>query len=426
MSTITPSSDLEGMPLYVFGHILELWAETEWYAPAIGMRVSRRIRTMTLATPRAYSNLYIHRKNVMTPDQIRAWLARARSIATRVVMEGADPPQVKAALHGAIHSKLLVYQVQAIRNLRGEVIDAGPIDYEALRACQQLQNFRFIGYDWFEPCRARPFRFDVDRLCEPVDFQGFVRLTALHLVNVDLLMSTDRSSRIFPRLLQLQLYNIRGDIDAVINACGQTLEDLRISMCNHGSEAELFLPRLRVLCLEQAGDVVDVMELPSLKVLHAAAGELPLSADEHTLSSVTQWISAMTNKNDLEEHSIRTLLRLLPGLECLVLGESVEVTAQFFEELQIDSSLCPTLKHIRITKGASLADVEIWVEEQKGGFQESLRSEAVEIEYLTKEEFDQAQRPYRVKVRLMYCVFRMVSDFALGVHAFFGGGYSSV
>jgi hypothetical protein len=412
MSVIIPSPDLEGMPPDVFGYILELWAQSEWCAPAIAVRVSRRIREMTLSTPRAYSNLYIHRKSVMMPDQIHAWLARARSIATRVVVESANPLQVKAALRGVVHSKLLVYQVQEIRDLKGEIIDAEPIDYEALRACQRLQHFRVVGHDWFDPCRARPFRFDVDRLCELVDFQGFVRLIALHLVSVDLVMSTDRSSRIFPQLLQLQLFNIRGDIDTIINACSQTLEDLRISMCNHGSEVELFLPRLRILCLEKAGDIVDVMELPSLKVLNAAAGELPLSTDRCLLSSVTQWTSATTNKSDLEDHSIRTLLRLLPRLECLMLGEVVEVASQFFEELQIDSSLCPVLKYIRVTKGVSLAGVVVWADEHTGVSHEwmSLRSGAVEIEYLTKDEYDQAQLPYRVKVRSKSRVFKDSSD----------------
>jgi len=370
---------------------------------------------MTLATPRAYSNLYIHRKSVMMPDQIHAWLAHARSTPTRVVMESANPPQIKAALRGAINSTLLVYQVQEIRDLKGDIIDAEPIDYEALRVCKQLHHLRVVGHDWCDPCRARPFRFDVDRLREPVDFQGFVRLTALHLVSVDLGMSTDRTSRIFPQLLQLQLYNIRGDIDTIINACGQTLEDLRISMCNHESEVELFLPRLRMLCLEQAGDVVDVMELPNLKVLSAAAGELPLSADRRPLSSVIQWTSAMTNKSDLEEHGIRTLLQLLPGLECLMLGESVEVTTQFLEELQIDTSLCPALKYIGVTKGPPEADVAIWVGEQKRVFHEwiSFRSGAVEIEYLTKEEYEQARSPYRVKVRSNSCVVKVGSDFCL-------------
>jgi hypothetical protein len=429
MSTVIPSSNLEGMPLHVFGYILEFWAQTEWFAPAIAVRVSRRIRMMTLATPRAYSNLYINGKNVMMPDQIHAWLARAKSIATRVVLESADSPQVKAALHGAIHSKLLVYQVQEIRDSKGDIVDAEPIDYEALRACQQLHHLRVVGHDWFDPCRARPFRFDVDRLHEILDFQGFMRLTALHLVSVDLVMSTDQGLRTFPQLLQLQLYNIRGDIDTILNACGQTLEDLRISMCNHESEMELTLPRLRMLCLERAGDVVDVMELPSLKILNAAAGELTLSADGRPLSSVTQWTSAMTNKSDLEEHSIRTLLRLLPGLECLMLDESVEVTTQFFEALQIDSSLCLALKYIRVTKKAPPADMAIWVDEQKDVFNEwiSLRSGAVDIVYLTKEEYDQAQSPYRVKVRSMPCVLREGADcFSLGVHAFPGGGYSGV
>ena len=415
MSIITPSPDLEGMPPYVFGYILELWAQTEWCAPAIAVRISRRIREMTLATPRAYSNLYIHRKNVMMPDQIQAWLTRARSVATRVVMESASPLQVKAALSGVVHSKLLVYQVQEIRDLKGDIIDAEPIDYEALLACQQLQYFRVVGHDWFDPCRARPFRFDVDRFCELVDFQGFVRLTALHLVSVDILISANRHSCLFPQILQLQLFDIRGDIDTIISACSQTLEDLRISMCNHESEMELFLPRLRILCLEQAGDIVDVMELPSLKVLNAAAGELPLSANRCPLSSVTQWTSATTNKSDLEEHSIRTLLRLLPGLERLTLGESVEVTSQFFEELQMDSSLCPALKSIRVTQGVSSAGVVIRVDEDKGVLHEwtRLRSGAVEIEYLTKEEYDQAQSPYRVKVRSIARVFKDGSDFLL-------------
>ena len=415
MLVTIPSPDLEGMPLHVFGYILELWAQTEWCAPAIAVCVSRRIRAMTLATPRAYSNLYIHRKNLMMPDQIHAWLAHARSTPTRVVMESANPAQIKAALHGAIHSTLIVYQVQEIRDMKGDIIDADPIDYEALRVCKQLHHLRVIGHDWFDPCRARPFRFDVDRLREPVDFQGFVRLTALHLVSVDLVMSTDRAPRIFPQLLQLQLYNIRGDIDTIINACGQTLEDLRISMCNHESEEELVLPRLRMLCLEQAGDVVDVMALPNLKVLSAAAGELPLSADRRPLSSVTQWTSAMTNKSDLEEHGIRTLLQLLPGLETLMLGESIEVTTQFLEELQIDSSLCPALKYIGVTKGPPEADMATWVGEQKRVFHEwiSLRSGAVEVEYLTKEEYDQAQSPYRVKVRSMSCVIELCSDFRL-------------
>lgn len=413
MSVIIPSPNLEGMPPDLFGYILELWAQSEWRAPAIAVSVSRRIREMTLATPRAYSSLYIHRKNVMMPDQIHAWLARARSIATCVVMECATPLQVSAVLRGVIHSKLLVYRVQGVRDLKGDIIDAEPIDYEALRACQQLQHFRVVGHDWVDPCRARPFRFDVDRLRELVDFQGFVGLTALHLVNVDLVMSTDRSSRIFPQLLQLQLFNIRGDIDTIINACSQTLEDLRISMCNHESEMELFLPRLRTLCLEKAGDIVDVMELPSLKVLNVAAGELPLSADKCPLSSVTQWTSATTNKSDLEEHSIRTLLRLLPRLECLMLGESVEVTSQFFEELQIDSSLCPALKHIRVAKGVSPTEVVIWVDEDKVASHQwiSLRSGAVEIEYLTKDEYDQAQGSYRVKVRSMSRVFRYGPDY---------------
>lgn len=400
MTIITPYPSLEGMPLHVFGYILELWAQTEWCAPAIAVRVSRRILAMTIATPRAYSNLHIHRKDVMSPDQIYAWLRHAKNTPTRLVLESANPLQIRAALHGSIRSTLLVYQVQEIRNLKGDIIDAEPIDYEALRVCQQLHHLRIVGHDWSDPCRARPFRFHVDRLGKQVDFQGFMRLAALHLVSVDLVLSADQSSCIFPQLLQLQLYNIRGDIDTIINACGQTLEDLRISMCNHESETELFLPRLRMLCLEQAGDVVDVMEIPNLKVLSAAAGELPISAERRPLSSVTQWTSVMTNRSDLEEHSIRTLLRLLPGLECLMLGESVEITTQFFEELQMDSSLCPALKYIRVPKGPPEAHVAKWVGEQKSVFHEwiSLRSGAVEIEYLTKEDYDRAQSPYRVKV----------------------------
>jgi len=412
MSVIIPYPTLEGMPLYVFGHILELWAQREWFAPAIAERISRRIRTMTLATPRAYSNLYIDRKGVMMPDQIHAWLARAASIPTSVVIEWATPTQIKAALHGAIYSKLLVYQVQEIRDLKGDIIDAEPIDYEALRACHQLQHLRVIGHDWFDPCRARPFRFDVDRLREPADFQSFVRLTALHLVSVDLVLSTHPSPCVFPQLLQLQLYNVRGDIDAAINACSQTLEDLRISMCNHESEVELFLPRLRILCLEQAGDVVGMMEVPSLKVLNAAAGELLLSPDGRPLSSVTQWISATTDKRDLEEHSIRTLLWLLPCLECLLLGESFEVTTLFFKELQLGSSLCPALKYIGVTEAVASADMDTRVDEQKDIYHELVisRSGAVEIKYLTTEEYDQLQRPYRVKVRSMPCVSIQDSD----------------
>lgn len=388
------------MPLNVFGDILELWAQTVWFAPAVAERVSRRIRMMTLATPRAYSKMHINRTNVMVPDQIHAWLARAGKIATHVVIEGANSLQIKAALHGAVYSKLLVYQVPEIRDLKGDIIDAEPIYYEALRACRWLHHLRILGHDWFEPCRARPFRFDVDRLCDPVDFQGFVRLTALHLVSVDLVLSTDRGPRIFPQLLQLQLYNIRGDIDAIIDACGQTIEDLRISMCNHEPEVELSLPRLQTLCLEQAGDVVDVMELPSLKVLNVAAGELLLSPDGYPLSSVTQWTSAMTDENDLEEHSIRTILRRLPGLERLTLGESMEVTSQLLKELQLDSSLCPALKNIRVTEGVPSAGMGTLVSEQKGAFHETIspRPGVVGIEYLTMEEYNQIQSSYRVKV----------------------------
>jgi hypothetical protein len=400
---------LEGMPLDIFGYILELWAQGEWFAPAIAERVSRRIQEMTLATPRAYSNLYVDRKSVLVPDQIHAWLARAKSTTTRVVTEGANPSQTKAALCGAIYFKLLVYQVQEIRDLKGDIIDAEPIDYEALRACKQLRHLRILGHDWFDPCRARPFRFEVNRLRDPVDFRGLVTLTALHLVSVDLVLSTSRSPSIFPHLLQLQLYNTRGDIDAIIDACGQTLEDLRISMCNHEPEMELFLPRLRILSLERAGDVLDAMKLPSLEVLNAAAGEI-LSQDGRSLSSVTQWISSMTEKSDLEEHSIRALLQLLPSLECLILGESIDVTAQFFKELRSDSSLCPALKCIRVTEGVSSANVAKWVGEQKqkGVFHESVnsRSWSVEIEYLTVEEDGRVQSPYRVKVRLICCVIR--------------------
>ena len=415
MTIIIPYPSLEGMPLDVFGYILELWAQTDWCAPAIAARVSRHIRAMTIATPRAYSNLHIHRKGVMRPDHIHAWLRHAKNTPTRIVLESANPLQIRAALHSAIRSILLVYRVQEIRNLKGDIIDAEPIDYEALRVCQQLHHLRIVGHDWSDPCRARPFRFDVDRLREQVDFQGFVRLTALHLVSVDLVQSTDQTSCIFPQLLQLQLYNIRGDIDTIINACGQTLEDLRISMCNHESEVELLLPRLRMLCLERAGDVVDVMEIPNLKILSVAAGELSLCAERHPLSSVTQWTSALTNKSDLEEHSIRTLLRLLPGLECLILGESVEVTTQFLEELQMDSSLCPALKYIRVPKGPPEAHVAKWVGEQKSVFHEwiSVRSGAVDIEYLTKKEYDEDQSPHHVKVRLMSCVVRVGSDLCL-------------
>ena len=50
----------------------------------------------------------------------------------------------------------------------------------------------------------------------------------------------------------------------------------------------------------------------------------------------------------------------------------------------------------------------------------------MEVEYLTKEEYDQAQSPYRVKVCSMSCVIRLCLTFALGAHAFFGGGHSSV
>jgi len=407
MSVIIPYPALEGMPLNVFGHILELWAQSEWFAPATAERVSRRIRAMTLATPRAYSNLYIHQKNAMTPTHIQAWLARAGRVATRVVIEGANSSQIKAALYGTTYPKLLVYQVQEIRDWKGDIVDAEPIDYEALRACRQLHCLRITGHDWFDPCRARPFRFDADRLRDPADSESFGRLTALHLISVDLVLSADRRPRIFPQLRQLQLYNARGDIDAIINACGETLEDLRISMCNHESEMGLPLPRLRILCLEQAGDIVDVMELPSLKVLNAAAGELLLSPNGRPLPSVTQWTSAMTDKSDLEEDTIRTLLRLLPCLECLVVCESLEVVTQFFNELQVDPSLCPTLKYIRVTGGVSSADVATWMGEKKGILNEwiSSRSGAVEIEYVTVEEYDQVQSPYRVKVRSISYVF---------------------
>ena len=403
MSLISPYPALEGMPLNVFGHILELWAQSEWFAPAIAERVSRRIQAMTLATPRAYSNLYIHRKNPMMPSHIHAWLARARRTATRIVIEGAHSPQIKAALYGIRYSKLLVYRVQEIRDLKGDIVDAEPIDYEALRACQELHYLRVIGHDWSNPCRARPFCFDVDRLRDPVDFESFGRLTALHLISVDLVLSADRGHCIFPRLLQLQLYDVRGDIDAIINACGETLEDLRISMCNHESEMVLFLPRLRILCLEQAGDIVDVMEVPSLKVLNSAAGELHLSPNGRHLASVTQWTSAMTDKSDLEEQTIRTLLQLLPCLECLVLCESSEVVTRFFKEFQMDSSLCPTLKNIRVTERVTSADMAACMGEKNDIINELISSRfgAVDIEYMTAEEYDQVHSTYRVKVSLM-------------------------
>ena len=403
MTVIIPYPALEGMPLNVFEYILELWAQSEWFAPAIAERISRRTQAMTLATPRAYANLYIHRKNPMMPNHIRTWLARAGRTATRIIIEGANSSQTTAALYGATNAKLLVYQVQEIRDSKGDIIDAEPIDYEALRTCQQLHYLRIIGRDWFDPCRARPFRFDVDKLRDPLEVGSFGRLTALHLISIDLVLSTDRNPCIFPHLLQLQLYNVRGDIDAIINTCSETLEDLRISKCNHELEMGSFLPRLRILCLEQAGDIVDVMELPSLKVLSSAAGELHLSPNGRPLPSVTQWTSARTDKSDLEEYTIRILLRLLPCLECLVLCESLEVIARFFNEFQVDSSLCPLLKCIRVTEGVSSADMALWMDEQKDVLNKwmSSRSGNIEIEYMTAEEYDQVHSHYRLKVRSM-------------------------
>jgi hypothetical protein len=238
----------------------------------------------------------------------------------------------------------------------------------------------------------------------------FPCLTVLHLTFVDL-EDFPILPGVFPVMRRLILYAFRGPSLNLIQGCSGSLEDLR--MTTGFSEKppphdRIFLPKLKVLIVENALGIVSNLEAPTLRLIYADLDEI--DGTTRAFSSVVEWVTRKSPHQpqlmDITRHLVN-----MPHLRHLMLLRSMKTLKQCFESLRDHPKICPMLQSIEVVNYVGYPDFELNTDYMKSlEVCVAKRAKKITVDFVS--DYDQRTRLNQycaVEVRLVSFMRRYIS-----------------
>ena len=322
------------MPVEVIGNILKEWVKLEWFAPAVARRICRLLKEITDSSPYLWSKLFLPGTQRVYPDHIRQWQSRAKAAPREVLIGVNGHNHTSAALEPCDHITTLIYN--------NDWESSG----EQIRLPRYMPQLRYLRVDtrlgdkflgWWNTSAFRERSYN----------SGFPCLTVLQLSAVDL-TGFRLVPGLFPTVLHLFLGEVRGPIRDLVEACSDTVEELRINLCLPEctySHIPIALPSLKVLIYNFPGDAF-WFNAPALRLIQGNLKDV--FGLTRPLNSVVEWITC----NTCEVADITIYLFNMPQLQRLMICESVETLVECFEFLRDYATVCPNLELIEVVENA--------------------------------------------------------------------------
>ena len=324
------------MPVEIIAIIIHEWTMLEWFAPAIARKICRYLKEITDASPHAWSKLFLRYRSPATPDGVRDWLKRAKSVPKEIIIDTENYDIALAALEGAKDATSLIYVLPTFKE-----IPSYPEELIWLRI--QMPRLRHLVLN----------TLNLYSVLSPGDtynpFHGahLPCLTILKLIFVD-------SAKIYitpgqlPAIRRLALHSVYGPILDLIQACSGTVEHLIVRNSTHERQSyphgRICLPNLKVLTVAATVGIVSNLEAPTLRLIQADHADM--DGNTRPFSSVVEWVTRPYyhwRPVDITDH-----LTNMPKLQHLMISQHIETIKLCFVSLRDNRRLCPDLQSIEV------------------------------------------------------------------------------